>query len=125
MAEQTNYLAETILTVQNEIQSSLNWMETHLRPSTDTQTDVAETFMSLSNINVKLPLLMNMEQNISSLSDVNAQIAQITDRKGLLIKDNGDGTGVFTKIKVQNPDVAITNPLLIGILEITFSPVDR
>ena len=123
--ETTSRLTELILTVQNDVQSSVDFAETNLRPVDPEDTTRAGVFMSVGSVDVKLPLLINLEENIETINDAQQQINQITDRQGLLIQDLGDGTGLFTKIAVNNPSEMNQTPELIGEIQINFTPTER
>lgn len=123
--EPTSRLTELILTIQNEVQNSVDFAEANLRPVDPEDTTKAGVFMSVGSVNVKLPLVANVEENIESIADVQNEINLITDRKGLLIQDLDDGTGLFTKISLETPSEFSTTPELIGQIQITFTPTER
>ena len=121
----TSHLTELILTVQNEVQGSIDFAETRMRPTDPEDPTKAGVFMSVGSVDVKIPLVANLEENITTLVDAQDQINQITDRKGLLIQDLQDGTGLFTKIALGSATDVSSTPELIGQIQITFTPTER
>lgn len=119
MTDGSNHLAEIILTLHHEVQKAIDEMEETTRP------DSGDIFLSIDRMSVKLPVLLDLDENILSLEDAEEEIADLADRKGFLVDDQGDGTGLYTKIRLTTPSNVEVDPSLLGYIEISFTPTER
>lgn len=120
MPDGSNHLVETILTLHHEVQRSIDEMEAVTRPNS------GEVFLSIDKMNVKLPVLIDLDESILTLEDAEEAVSDMADRKGFLVDDRGDGTGLYTKIRLTTPsNVGDTDTSLLGYVEISFTPTER
>lgn len=119
MTDGSNHLAETILTLHHEVQRAIDEMEAIARP------DSGDIFLAIDKMNVKLPVLLDLDENILTLDDAEESISDLADRKGFLVDDQGDGNGLYTKIRLTTPSNVEADPSLLGYIEISFTPTER
>lgn len=134
------YLTELILSIQNEVQSAVDYIaDVVAKNSTDL--GKSAVVMNIENLRVKLPFLIELEQKTSSFKPLpepssNAELLKknLTKRKGLLLSDTGvtGKMAVYTKVKVLQSSTVTQptsseEPNLIekGEIEIVFTPVKR
>ncbi len=117
------YLTETILTIQNEVQSAIDYNQTTNKIN-GTEMGQSDTFMTIGKVDLKLPVNLQMSSSDPTNITEDQLISEINDRDGLLIKNNGDGTGIYSKIKLTQLTEG-TDSINQGVLEISMVPVSR
>jgi len=119
MANGSNHLTETILTLHNEVQAAVNNLETQARDNSE------EVFLAVDKMHVKLPVVLDVEEGIESLEDADEELQDISSRKGFLVSDLGDGTGLFTKIRLTTVSSIDADPSLLGFVELQFTTAEK
>lgn len=117
MSDQTSYLTETILTIQHEVQTALDYIET-VAVQEASQLGSALSLITIDNLRIRIPLVMEAEQQTGPITTERPQIAaklklsleelsllkgQLQARQGLLLETQTGNLGKFAKIKVSSP----------------------
>lgn len=131
-----SYLTELILTMQNEVQTAVDYIGMAAAQA-GTELGKNEAIMQIESLRVKIPFLISLESknlnvgNAIIVTDWTTPIElrkMLSVRKGFMLDLNGMGIKAnFTKVKVdlnttQESDSA---EKMCGELEITFSPLQR
>lgn len=114
-----NNLAEFILTIHNEVQTAVNLLETQVRDNA-----TSEVFLSMGKSTVRVPVFVDVTDDIQTIQDVEVTLDNLEARPGLLVEDLQDGSGIYTKIELTMPDLG-SDPNLLGQIEMTFIPTAR
>ncbi len=114
MADQSTFLTEAILTIQNEVQMALDYIET-VSTQDFTELGAAPSLLTVDNIRIKIPLALQMQEetypvpedkvepqlfmaNLKS-APINKLKENLYNRKGLLLSASS-GAGRYCKIKI-------------------------
>jgi hypothetical protein len=135
MANQ-NYLAELILSIHNEVQTAVDYIE-QASIRAGTEVGRSEAILQIENLRIKLPFLVEIEnKNLNvGVQPIAPELAtaeqlrkMLSTRKGFMLDLGGAGVKAnFTKVKVDiQPNQPGSNPdALCGEIEIAFSPLQR
>lgn len=103
--EVQSYLTETILTIQNEIQSAIDYIK-EMAPQGGTELGRSTAIMNIERVRIQLPIRLSVEQRQGKVEEPPGSIAEIrrnlATRKGFLI-DGGEPRkrGIFMKVLVN------------------------
>ena len=141
MAKEDMFLTETILAIQHEVQSALDYVDVVSRQEA-TELGMGSAIMALEKMRIKLPFAYSLEQEIHYIeeekpppTEPSAIKEQLAARKGFPI-DIGrpGGKARFVKLRfipphevsaVEAPSEEQAPQILIGELELSFIPLSR
>lgn len=112
----TSYLTEAILSIHNEVQSSLDYISTKATEE-GTEFGKSTAILSIQNLRIKVPIKLNLETGQKELDDDNPQYkikgindnassseraeATLSNRTGLILEeDKARNRLTYSKIKV-------------------------
>ncbi len=130
MSSSANYLTELILSIQNEVQSALDYIS-ETSSSVGTELGMSPAVMGIENLRVKLPFTVELEHKRSSArtplkpNDLETLQKNLISRKGFMFDRGKTGKlADYTKVKVTSIQASSENQAM-GEIEITFSPLRR
>jgi len=145
MSDQSTYLTEAILVIQNELQTALDYIETVVSQE-PSQLGAAPSLLTVDNLRIRIPFTFQVEQEthpipsekippvITGLALSKEELAQLKSRllsrEGMLIGKEQGQLGQFAKIRLTSlayPPAAEapTGAELVGNIELTFTRVPR
>ena len=143
MSDQTTYLTETILTIQHELQTALDYIETVVSQE-PSQVGAAPSLVTVDNLRVRIPFFLKVEQETRpipteepsrvtrltlSKEDLTQLKERLLSRTGLLVGLEPNRLGRFAKIRVVSPTPppgeVPSEAELVGQIELTFVRVPR
>jgi len=145
MSDQSTYLAEAILVIQNELQTALDYIETVVSQETS-QLGAAPSLITVDNLRIRIPFSFQVEQEthpipseetpavVTGLTLSKEELARLKSRllsrEGMLIGKEQGQLGRFAKIRLTSlayplAAEAPTGAELVGSIELTFARVPR
>lgn len=144
MPDQPTYLTEAILTIQHELQTALDYIETVVSQE-PSELGAALSLLTVDNLRIRIPFILQVEQEthpippekapfVTGLTLSKEELARLKkrllSREGLLVGLEKGQLGKFAKIRVisPTPPPAGEAPLgaeLVGQIELTFTRVPR
>jgi hypothetical protein len=145
MSDDSTYLTEAILIIQNELQTALDYIETVASQETS-QLGAAPSLITVENLRVRIPFVFQVEKETHpvtpeeepastpwlslSKEEIARLKSRLLSRKGMLIETEPGQLGRFAKIRLTS----ITYPPpadepaaadMVGNIELTFTRVPR
>jgi len=145
MSNQSTYLTETILVIQNELQTALDYIETVVSQEAS-QLGAAPSLITVDNLRIRIPFVFQVEQETHPIPSEEAPSvttgltfskeelarlkSRLLSREGMLIGKEQGQLGRFAKIRLTSityPPAAEepTVTELVGNIELTFTRVPR
>jgi len=145
MPEQSTYLTEAILVIQNELQTALDYIETVVSREAS-QLGAATSLLTVDNLRIRIPFVLQVEEETRpipaeaappvvtklafSKEDLVKLKSRLLTREGLLIGKEQEQLGRFAKIRLTSMEYPQTGEPqpgaeLAGNIELTFTRVPR
>jgi len=145
MPDQSTYLTEAILVIQNELQTALDYIETVVSQEAS-QLGAATSLLTVDNLRIRIPFVLQVEEEtrpipakaappvVTKLAFTKEDLAQLKSRlltrEGLLIGKEQEQLGRFAKIRLTSMEYPQTGEPqpgaeLAGNIELTFTRVPR
>lgn len=144
MPDQPTYLTEAILTIQHELQTALDYIETVVSQE-PSELGAAPSLLTVDSLRIRIPFILQVEQEthpippekapfVTGLTLSKEELARLKkrllSREGLLVGLEKGQLGKFAKIRVISPTPppageAPPEAALVGQIELTFVRVPR
>ncbi|MFC2015289.1 hypothetical protein ACFLUP_04815 [Chloroflexota bacterium] len=145
MPEQPTNLTEAILTIQHELQTALDYIETVVSQE-PSQLGAAPSLITVDSLRIRIPVVLQVEQETHSIpaeeafpaltglalsrEELTQLKARLLSRQGMLIKREQGQLGRFAKIRLTSlaypsTDEGAVGTELVGNIELTFTRIPR